>query len=73
MLAQRRQVGLVNAAARENIVLVQNTAENANNCLDVLCRVFVPVLTVVGDQKVALLHELLHWQVLPSKPQHVRC
>lgn len=73
MLAQCRQVGLINGATRENIVLVQNTAENANDCLDVACRVCVPVLTVVGNQKIALLHELLHWQVLPSKPQHVSC
>ena len=71
MLAQRRQVGLVNGTARENIVLIQNTAKNANNRFDVHCRVFVPILTVVGDQKVALLHELLHWQILPSKSQHV--
>jgi len=65
--------GLINGTARENIVLVQNTAENANGCLDALCSVFVPVLTVIGNQKVALLHELLYWQVLPSKLQYISC
>ena len=50
MLAQRRQMSLVNGTTRENIVLARNPAKNADNGPDVLFSVFVLVLSVIGDQ-----------------------
>ncbi len=55
---------LVDTAAFVYVMFSQNAFEKTNNLPNALSRLVIPVLSIIGDKKLKLFHELLYERLL---------